>query len=79
MKSLELDGKLSIQFCEDGPPPGGPAPGAPAPPPGGPPPPPAPGQADDPPAPERWVQQETLDAVHDLLDRRRRGKVGGRV
>ena len=64
MKSLELDGKLSIQFCEDTPPPGGPAPGAPAPPPGGPP----PGQAGDPPASNLYHQLCVMNAVTDQVD-----------
>ena len=73
MKSFELDGKLSIQFYPTShapappqppdAPPHPPAPDAP----GGPPP---PGQADAPAAPEPLVQQETLDAVQDLLARR---------
>ena len=75
MSSLQLDGKLSIQFNPapgtPAPPPAPDAPDAPAPP-GGPPP---PGQADAPAAPEHWVQQETLDAVQDLLAWRRQANV----
>ena len=63
MTSLKLDGKLSIQFRQDAPPP---APGAPAPPPGGPPP---PGQADNPPAGNLYHQLCVMNAVMDQVDR----------
>ena len=58
MKTLKLEGKLSIKFREDGPAPGGPAPGAPA---------PTPGDPVNPPAQDRWVKETVLEAVQESL------------